>query len=749
MKRKIWLIILAALLAIGVAEWCVPAALKAYRQRPVSVSLEASLPTETYALENFSLHWDREAQELRVTNSGKPDHNLWSSLPGRGFIAAARGEEMVDEVRGSFFIEDRRVTICSEQTLDSISQKESKVIVAGTLNCDGGTEPIAYSMIFEEEGRRRLHFTITLENESFNRIFLTYSSEPDEHFYGFGEQFTYFDMKGRRLPIFVMEQGIGRGVQPITIAANLQTSAGGDWSTSYAGVPFYITSKLRSVFLESYEYSVFDLRQSDRVQVQLFSNMMVGEILYGESPSDLIGAYTGYTGKMQPLPDWILSGAVIGMQGGTDAARLTYGRLRAYRTPIAAFWLQDWVGQRTTSFGKQLWWNWELDQEQYPGWDQMVADFEDQGVYVMVYASPFLADVSDKPGVERNLFAEAAEQGYLVKNTDGDLYLIQNTDFSAGMVDLTHPDAWKWYKGVLRDQVIASGAKGWLADFGEALPYDAVLYEGDAASVHNQYPELWAQLNREVIDEADNELVSFHRSGYMRSPRYASLFWEGDQLVTWDQYDGIKSAVIGLLSSGMSGYAFNHSDIGGYTTINNPLWNYHRSEELLMRWMELSAFTTIYRTHEGNLPDKNAQITSSDETLTQFSRMAHVYKAWEFYRRQLVKEANQTGLPVVRHLFIHYWDDPNVYELSYQQFMVGSEMLVVPVLYPGKDKVRVYLPAGEWVHVWSGKTYGSTNKGIWVTLPAPMGEPVVLYHSGSAVGEQFAANLRETGLLDD
>lgn len=54
-----------------------------------------------------------------------------------------------------------------------------------------------------------------------NRIFLTYSSERNERFFGFGEQFSHMDFKGKRVPIFVQEQGIGRGDQPITFAANL------------------------------------------------------------------------------------------------------------------------------------------------------------------------------------------------------------------------------------------------------------------------------------------------------------------------------------------------------------------------------------------------------------------------------------------------------------------------------------------------------------------------------------------------
>jgi hypothetical protein len=45
--------------------------------------------------------------------------------------------------------------------------------------------------------------------------------------------------------------------------------SGGNWSTTYAPSPFYMTSKMRSLYLEGYEYSIFDLTRPDRVQIQV------------------------------------------------------------------------------------------------------------------------------------------------------------------------------------------------------------------------------------------------------------------------------------------------------------------------------------------------------------------------------------------------------------------------------------------------------------------------------------------------
>jgi alpha-glucosidase len=306
-------------------------------------------------------------------------------------------------------------------------------------------------------------------------------------------------------------------------------------------------------------------------------------------------------------------------------------------------------------------------------------------------------------------------------------------------VDLTNPEARAWIKDVIQEELIGNGASGWMADFGDSLPYDAVLHSGaDPKSYHNRYAEEWAGVNREALREARHgeDIVFFNRSGYTQSPGESTLFWLGDQLVDWDEHDGIKSAVTGLLSSGLSGYSLQHSDIGGYTAIDHPLLKHHRSKELLMRWTELAAFTTVFRTHEGNRPEVNHQIYSDEETLRHFSRFAKVYAAWKPYRIELVKEASETGLPVVRHPFVHYPDDPEVLGLEYQ-FMVGSDLMVAPVLDPGEEIVEVYLPAGRWVHLWSGRKYGSLDKGVYETVNAPVGEPAVFYKDSSDVGRWF------------
>lgn len=112
------------------------------------------------------------------------------------------------------------------------------------------------------------------------------------------------------------------------------------------------------------------------------------------------------------------------------------------------------------------------------------------------------------------------------------------------------------------------------------------------------------------------------------------------------------------------------------------------------------------------------------------------------------QEASQKGLPVCRHLFLHYPNDENVQRLSYQQFLLGTEILVVPVLDKGRNNVKAYFPKGEscsWQHIWTGKLY--SNHGSESCVEARIGYPAIFVKAESAVGETFLTNLRNLQLL--
>lgn len=85
--------------------------------------------------------------------------------------------------------------------------------------------------------------------------------------------------------------------------------------------------------------------------------------------------------------------------------------------------------------------------------------------------------MDEKPNTRRHLLEEAMRLDILVKDNKGQPYMVPNTAFDVGMLDLTHPKTASWFKQILREMV-DDGVRGWMADFGEGLPVDACLYSG-------------------------------------------------------------------------------------------------------------------------------------------------------------------------------------------------------------------------------------------------------------------------------
>ena len=745
--------------------------------KPVCAMIESTVPNRALQIGEFILDWQNDSSPLlTIKHNNGNDRILWSSIPGEAFITAAKAHIEVHENRGSFDVQEDIISHLTHQKVQSIISENNQIILSGDLLTNDQSITTQYKMIFSQILPGHLQFQVILtqeeksqSNNDFNMLFLHYASEKNEKFFGFGEQFTHVNLKGYDVPIISQEGGLGRGRQPVTGAINFfAKGAGGNSFTTYTAIPHYITSLFRSLFLETTEYATFNLTQPNQVTIKLHRSHMIGRILFGATYMDLIERYTEYSGRMIPLPDWLNEGgAIVGMEGGTDNVRKKWNELKAHDTPIAAFWVQDWVGKRDVGFGEQLWWNWVLNTERYPGWDQLVEDLKKENIRMMGYINPFLVDPNDSEYIApRNLYQEALEHGYYIKHSDGSPYFITVTTFPSLLIDLSHPDARVWIKGVMKNEMIAKGFYGWMHDFAEALPFDAVMASGEPGdSYHNQYMVEWVKLAREASIEAglEGQIVFFNRAGYTRSPSYATLFWEGDQMVTWDEHDGFKSAIKGLISAGLSGISINHSDIGGYTSIGYDLkgilgpigldqlisWIglYKREKSLLMRWMEANAFTAVYRTHEGLGPKQNAQFYSDQETYAQFARFAKVYKALSSYRKQLMQEAYEKGYPLVRHMMLHYPNDPNVYDLTYQ-WMLGSEFIVAPVTNKYDSYVRLYLPAGHWVNAWTNEIKGNDQAGDWYDIDAPIGKPGVFFRQGSTAGAEFQNNLRKLGVIN-
>lgn len=98
----------------------------------------------------------------------------------------------------------------------------------------------------------------------------------------------------------------------------------------------------------------------------------------------------------------------------------------------------------------------------------------------------FLSYINPYVASDKDLCTEAAQHGYLAKDAAGNDYLVEFGEFYGGVVDLTNPAAYEWYKEVIKQNLIDVGCNGWMADFGEYLPTDTYLHNGVSAEImHN------------------------------------------------------------------------------------------------------------------------------------------------------------------------------------------------------------------------------------------------------------------------
>src|SRR6478735_1390518 len=608
-------------------------------------------------------------------------------------LFVGRGEARMAMYRGNFDIEDY------------VSERVPLAHAVVTEASDG------YEIAFSGHEHDEPHLVCTLAGDArsgaivftsrdptINRVWLRIVAEPGEHVWGGGEQMSYFDLRGRRFPLWTSEPGVGRDkTTEITFKADVAGKAGGDfWNTNYPQ-PTYVSSRRYALHVETTAYSAFDFRQAGFHEIEVWAVPDRIELTARPSFPGLVEALSERFGRQPPLPDWLYGGAIIGLKDGSRSFDRLETILQA-GVNVSGLWCEDWVGLRQTSFGARLFWDWQANESRYPALRQRIQTLAEKGIRFLGYVNPYLA-------VDGPLFPEAQEAGYFARNDAGNTAIVDFGEFDCGVVDFTNPDAAEWFaERVIGRNMIDFGLSGWMADFGEYLPLDVHLANGvDAKLMHNAWPTLWAEVNARAVEKRGRtgDILFFMRAGFTGVQKYCPLLWGGDQSVDFTRHDGLVTVISGALSSGLVGNAYHHSDIGGYTSLFGNV----RTAELMMRWAEMAAFTPVMRTHEGNRPADNLQIDHDPEVLAHFARMTRVYVHLVPYLKSLVEDASARGLPAQRPLFLHFEDDARTYAVQ-DAYLYGPDLLVAPVWQAGKTEWTTYLPEGAaWTHVWSGKPF--------------------------------------------
>ncbi|MCA3011165.1 MAG: hypothetical protein INH41_02070 [Myxococcaceae bacterium] len=534
-----------------------------------------------------------------------------------------------------------------------------------------------------------LALSVRAADPSVNRLSLSFACAETDRFLGFGGQADGVDHRGHTVALWTSEPGIGKRLADDEYPEAWMLE-GTRHASSYP-MPTFLSNRGFIAVAESDARSVFELCTGDasRWRVEVWSNAFTLWVFHGETPKAALSRATaGVLGRPARAPTMAFAPWNDAIFGSAEVRRVAKV-LRDNDIPSSAIWTEDFRGGRENAMGYRLEEEWDLDRALYPGAEALAAELAAQGFDWQAYFNTFIVE-------KERIFDEATAGGHFVTTARGAPYLFDGVTFKpTGLADLSRPETRAWVKRYLR-LALDVGFKGWMADYGEWLPHDAVLASGEnPLEAHNRYPTEWVRLNAEVLRERDpsgSRLAFFSRAGWFGTNSLAPVVWAGDQRTSFQRDDGLFTVIPMGINLGLAGVSTYAHDIAGYQSATNP----NSTKELFFRWTTLGALSPVMRTHHGIDPRDNWSFEKDAETLAHFKRWAKVHVGLFPYLDGLAREAEATGVPIMRGLFLEHPDDALAWTVS-DEYLLGPSLLVAPIVDEGATRRAVHVPAGEWV----------------------------------------------------
>ncbi len=281
-------------------------------------------------------------------------------------------------------------------------------------------------------------------------------------------------------------------------------------------------------------------------------------------------------------------------------------------------------------------------------------------------------------------------------------------------------------------KTFATGVDGWWPDEGDRLDIASRLVRN---RMYWEGPQ---------IDRPNERPYALHRNGYAGMQRYASFLWSGDVYSTWET---LKTHIPIAINTGLSGIPYWGTDIGGFV----PMAEF--TAELYLRWFQFGAFCTLFRSHGRawklrlpwgwNTGDTGpAEINNYNGAALPDSSQLHDTRVEPICRKYLelryrllpylyssVYECTNTGMPIMRALWLHFPDDPKAVACG-DQYLWGQSLLVAPVVEKGATTRQVYLPPGGWHDFWTG---ARVEGGREISRPVDLETMPLYVRAGSIV----------------
>lgn len=454
------------------------------------------------------------------------------------------------------------------------------------------------------------------------------------------------------------------------------------------------------------------------------------------TPAEILSRYADVTGHVPDMPTWATGFWQSKLRYRTQEELLAVAReYRRRNLPLSVI-VADFF--HWTAMG-----DYRFDPAEWPDVPGMVAELEEMGVRLMVSIWPTVSPLSEH-------FDEYREHGLLVGSDRGMGYQISLRDkgmpraLPLAFYDPTNPRTREFVWDLVRRNYVEHGIDVFWLDACEPElnppePENTVLHAGPGPQVLNIYPRENARLFAEGMASLGREpTVLLCRSAWAGSQRYGAAVWSGDVQATWESFNAQVRAGLSVSLSGMPWWT---TDIGGFHggDPDDPAYR-----ELLVRWFQFGAFCPLFRLHGDRDPrmptgptmtgGPNEVWSYGDEAYAVLVRYLRLRERLRPYLQEQMSAASKTGVPPVRSLFVDFPDDARTWDVD-DAFLFGPDVLVAPVLAPGRVERSVYLPAGaRWVHTETGEAY---DGGSEPTVPAPLASIPVFVREGAPVAEAF------------
>jgi sulfoquinovosidase len=532
------------------------------------------------------------------------------------------------------------------------------------------------------------------ESDDVEAIGQSYVARDGERFLGFGERSHTVSLERG-----VIENYVGEGpyqpheypflehtVPPWGVRQRLDAT--------YFPVPWVLSTAGYGLSVDNDELSYFRIRtpSPDRWSVEVESCRLDYRLFLGLTPLEALGSYSATVGR-QPAPEpwffgpWFQTGHANHVP--IEEERRQIALLREGGAPVSAAETHC----RYLPLGE--------DRGHESEEAARTALFHSEGLSAVSYLNPLV-------GEEYHQAWQAAVARHALQvRADGQPYSFEA--YAGGRVpphtfeaqyDFTTSGSSSCVLEIAQ-RIADAGYDGWMEDFGEYTPLDARQSDGTTGTrAHNRYPTDYHSVAASVTAELEiahgRRFARFVRSGWRGSAEVVPIVWGGDPTTSWG-FDGLASAIAEGLSAGASGVAMWGSDIGGFFSTLDRL-----TPELLRRWIQFAALTPVMRTKSGGIevpPYERPQIWDPD-VLPTWRRWASLHTQLNDYLMEAHAAYRRTGRPIMAALELVCPDDPLVAGIQ-DEYLLGEDLLVAPVIEPGCTSRTVVVPAGRWIDLWS------------------------------------------------